>query len=115
MSYLQKELNFQMSIAKIETEKTKALDERKIEIPEFRQINGEQLVLENMLNQFNIALANDTFTSLEVPGSKLQQSIDKLEEAIDTIERVRRFLKSVADVVDELNKIVGSILRLAAL
>ncbi|NEP63239.1 MAG: hypothetical protein F6K31_41105 [Symploca sp. SIO2G7] len=102
----------QISIANMEVEKTRALDDKRIEVSDFRLINGEQLSLENTLNQYNIALANEGFDSISVPGSQLKESVDNLNEAISTIEEVGNLLSVIAQVIDEINKLIGAILRL---
>lgn len=108
--------NLQEAIARLEKEKTRALDERRINPDKFRQINGEQLSLENVLNRYNINLIESGVQSLTVgddsPGSKLKASIRELNSAINQLNNMRKFLDATADVINEVNGIIKAILNI---
>ncbi len=103
----------QDSIAKLEKEKVKALEQKRITVQQFREINGEQLALENELNLLNIKLITKEIDSITVgddsPAAKLKASTDNLIEAIDKLDDVRNFLRAAADLIDSVNGIIAAI------
>ncbi len=107
----------QVSIAKLEIAKTKALDERLISVSQFREINADQLAMENQLNILNVQLIIKTIESISVgddsPAAKLSTSVDKLNEAIDRLENLSGFFNAVANVVGSISAIASILIDLA--
>jgi chromosome segregation ATPase len=108
--------DLQDRIAELEKQKTKDLDSGKITVARFRQINGEQLVMENQLNLWNVQLATKQFDSITVekdsPAAKLKSSIKNLKAAIDQLDDLRKFLDSVSDVINAVNSVISVITKL---
>lgn len=91
-------------IAKLGTSKVNLLDAGSITLPEFEEINDDQILLEIKLNRLHVALINSILTELSIPGESLKTATQRLDDALENFESARKILSAIAQVINVINR-----------
>ncbi|GBF78624.1 hypothetical protein [Aphanothece sacrum] len=63
--------------------------------------------LDNELAVLNVKLLTKNFELITLPGAEIKASINKLDEAINDIQNLRKLLNTVTEVIKAVNTVIG--------
>lgn len=110
-----KECRIQLNegIAILHHEKSKALQDKKIDVAKFLQLQSKELQLESKENELLIAIINLQLDELDTdvgdsPKDKIIAATDKLKKANEQLKKIKNFLDFLEDLINLFGSIVGA-------